>query len=69
MSKKAQSLENLQLAIHGVTAPFACEGTFVPENPVTFLFKDHLPLFTLFSMVMLHVCLSHHLPAEAVYIE
>ncbi len=41
MSKKAHSaLENLQLAIHGVTAPFACEGTFVPDKPVTFVFKD-----------------------------
>jgi hypothetical protein len=41
MSKKAQSsLENLQLAIHGVTAPFSSEGTFVPEKPVTFIFRD-----------------------------
>ena len=40
-SKKAQStLENLQLAIHGVTAPFSCEGTFVPDSPVTLIFKD-----------------------------
>src|SRR5438552_17327040 len=34
------TLEKLQLAIHGVTAPFACEGTFVPDKPVTFVFKD-----------------------------
>src|SRR5437667_3011185 len=41
MSRKAQSsLENLRLAIHGVTSPFSCEGTFVPEKPVTLLFKD-----------------------------
>jgi hypothetical protein len=41
MSKKFQTtLENLQLAIHGVSAPFSCEGTFVPDNPVTLFFKD-----------------------------
>ena len=41
MSKKAQStLENLQLAIHGVTAPFSCEGTCLPKQPVTFVFGD-----------------------------
>ena len=41
MSRKAQStLENLRLAIHGVTAPFSCEGTCVPEKPVTFVFRD-----------------------------
>jgi hypothetical protein len=41
MSRKAQStLENLRLAIHGVTAPFSCEGTCVPEQPVTFIFQD-----------------------------
>jgi hypothetical protein len=38
MSEK--TLENLRLAIHGVTAPFSCEGTFVPDKPVTFVFKD-----------------------------
>jgi hypothetical protein len=42
MSEKAQSaLENLQLAIHGVTAPFSCEGTYVPKEPVTFIFRDN----------------------------
>jgi hypothetical protein len=42
MSTKAQStLKNLRLAIHGVTAPFSCEGTCVPEKPVTFIFQDH----------------------------
>ena len=41
MSKAARTtLENLRLAIHGVTAPFSCEGTFVPDKPVTFVFKD-----------------------------
>ena len=41
MSKTAPStLENLQLAIHGVTAPFSCEGTFVPAKPVAFAFAD-----------------------------
>jgi hypothetical protein len=41
MSRKAQStLENLRLAIHGVTAPFSCEGTCVPKKPVTFVFRD-----------------------------
>jgi hypothetical protein len=34
------TLENLRLAIHGVTAPFSCEGTYVPKEPVTFIFKD-----------------------------
>lgn len=41
MSRKAQStLENLRLAIHGVTAPFSCEGTCVPKKPVAFIFGD-----------------------------
>jgi hypothetical protein len=41
MSKIKQStLEDLRLAIHGVTAPFSCEGTFVPKNPVILVFKD-----------------------------
>jgi hypothetical protein len=41
MSKKFQTtLENLQLAIHGVTAPFSCEGTCVAGKPVTFIFRD-----------------------------
>jgi hypothetical protein len=41
MNKKAQTaIENLRLAIHGVTAPFSCEGTFVPDKPVTLVFKD-----------------------------
>jgi hypothetical protein len=41
MSKIAQTtLDHLQLAIHGVTAPFSCEGTFIPDSPVTLIFKD-----------------------------
>jgi hypothetical protein len=41
MSRKAQStLEKLRLAIHGVTAPSSCEGTYVPEKPVAFVFPD-----------------------------
>lgn len=41
MSENAQTtLENLRLAIHGVTSPFSCEGTFVPDKPVTIVFKD-----------------------------
>jgi hypothetical protein len=33
-------LENLRLAIHGVTAPFSCEGTCIPKKAVTFVFPD-----------------------------
>ena len=41
MSQKAQTtLENLRLALHGVTSPFSCEGTLVPDKPVTLVFKD-----------------------------
>ena len=41
MSRKAPStLERLRLAIHGVTAPFSCEGTFIPDKPVAFVFPD-----------------------------
>jgi hypothetical protein len=40
MSHPAQTtLENLRLAIHGVTSPFSSEGTFVPDKPVTFVLK------------------------------
>src|SRR5262249_25601191 len=28
------------LAIHGVTSPFSCEGSFVPAKPVTLVFRD-----------------------------
>ena len=41
MRKKAPTtLENLRLAIHGVTAPFSCAGAFVPDEPVALIFKD-----------------------------
>ena len=41
MSQKAHTtLEDLRLALHGVTSPFSCEGTFVPDKPVTLVFKD-----------------------------
>jgi hypothetical protein len=41
MSQETQTtLEGLRLALHGVTAPFLCEGTFVPDKPVTLVFKD-----------------------------
>jgi hypothetical protein len=41
MSETAQTtLEHLRLAIHGVTAQFSCEGTFVPDQPIKFVFKD-----------------------------
>jgi hypothetical protein len=41
VNKKAQAkLEQLKLALHGVSAPFSCEGAFVPDEPVTIVFKD-----------------------------
>jgi hypothetical protein len=41
MTQKAQTtLDDLRLALHGVTSPFSCEGTFVPDKPVTLVFKD-----------------------------
>jgi hypothetical protein len=41
MSGTDQStLENLRLAIHGVTAPFSCAGTCVPKKPAVFIFRD-----------------------------
>jgi hypothetical protein len=40
MTQKAGTLENLRLTLHGVTSPFSCEGTFVPDKPVTLVFKD-----------------------------
>jgi hypothetical protein len=33
-------LEKLRWAIHGVKAPFSCEGTFVPDKPLTLVFRD-----------------------------
>ena len=40
MSHKDQTIENLRLALHGVTSRFSCEGTFVPDKPVALVFKD-----------------------------
>jgi hypothetical protein len=41
MSRNSQStLENLRLAAHGVTAPFSCQGSCVPEKPVILVFRD-----------------------------
>ena len=41
MTKNTRAtLESLRLAIHGVTAPFSCKGAFVPDEPVTLVFKD-----------------------------
>lgn len=34
------TLEELRLVLHGVTVPFHCEGTFVPQKPVTLVFKN-----------------------------
>jgi hypothetical protein len=34
------TLDNLRLAIHGVTVPFSCGGTFLPDKPIKFVFKD-----------------------------
>ncbi|MCO6457152.1 MAG: hypothetical protein J5I93_17795 [Pirellulaceae bacterium] len=33
-------LQKLRWAIHGVKAPFSCAGTFVPEKPLTLVFRD-----------------------------
>jgi hypothetical protein len=41
MDANAQStLETLRLAIHGVTAPFSCGGSYVPDQPVVLVFRD-----------------------------
>jgi hypothetical protein len=41
MSQESQTiLENLRLALHGVTSPFSCGGVVVPGKPVTLVFKD-----------------------------
>lgn len=41
MKATSQStLENLRLALHGISAPFSSQGTYVPTNPVTFVFRD-----------------------------
>jgi len=33
-------LEDLRHTVHSIRAPFACGGTFVPEQPVTICFPD-----------------------------
>lgn len=35
-----KQLEALRYAVHGISAPFVCGGTFVPEQPVTIGFPD-----------------------------
>jgi hypothetical protein len=41
MSNKSEAtLEQLRLAIHGVTAPFSCAGAFVPDKPVTLVLEN-----------------------------
>ena len=41
MARKTHTrIENLRLAIHGLTSPFSCEGMLVPDKPVRFVFKD-----------------------------
>ena len=34
-------LEDLRHAVHGLSAPFTCGGTLVPEQPVTLCFRDN----------------------------
>jgi hypothetical protein len=34
-------LEGLRYAVHGLNAPFACGGTFVPKHPVAIRFPDN----------------------------
>jgi hypothetical protein len=38
--REAQLLTEIADLVHGVTMPFACGGTFVPNEPVTLRFKD-----------------------------
>lgn len=33
-------LNDIQLAIHGVKAPFSSSGSFTPEKPLTLVFRD-----------------------------
>lgn len=41
MSSSANpALETLRRAIHGVTAPFSCNGNFTTDKPIRFAFKD-----------------------------
>lgn len=34
------TVERLRMAIHGVSAPFVCDGAFTTKKPVTFVFRD-----------------------------
>ncbi len=34
------AIEELSNLVHGISSPFVCSGTFVPEAPVTLRFKD-----------------------------
>jgi hypothetical protein len=36
-------LEDLRHAVHGINAPFACGGTFLPDSPIALCFKDQTP--------------------------
>jgi len=38
--REAQLLTEISDLVHGVTMPFACGGTLVPNKPVTLRFKD-----------------------------
>lgn len=40
MAKTTSSLDNLRFAIHGVSAPFFCGGSYLPPRPIQFTFKD-----------------------------
>src|SRR2546422_3210161 len=40
----AALLEELRYAVHGLDAPFACGGTLVPDQPLTFGFPDQTQL-------------------------
>jgi hypothetical protein len=40
-------MEDLRHAVHGVRAPFTCEGTLVPEEPVTLCFSDNTQIAVL----------------------
>jgi hypothetical protein len=40
LSCDPKQLEALRYAVHGISAPFTCGGTFVPEQPVTIVFSD-----------------------------
>ena len=37
-------LEDLRYAVHGLSAPFACGGTLVPDQPLTLCFQDKTQL-------------------------